>query len=212
MSKWPFLSFFLLFIQCTEEKENKIFWCDFYLRIIESDKVVKAEVTFIDKIPFHQVSFLEKPMKKINLPVGGTMFISTQSFLKSAPLYLTVDQYPPWKISSISIDKLIIPDSISTWEEFSIEVYPPLEDNEELWLIIEEDSKNNISLKYHGNPLKLKEKPSAFPSPGNWNIQPVRRKISALEEGNFLGQFTSEYYGVMHWLKFLYLQSNSTKQ
>jgi hypothetical protein len=212
MSKWPFLCLVLLLTDCIEKKEVSPIWCDVYLRILETEKVLKAEVTFIEDVDFEKITLLQKPLKKLNLPAGGIKFLYSGDYIVESPLLLAIEKYPPWPLIPGTSESLIMQDSIYSWEEFKPELEPPLKENEELWLIFSEESGKNFTLKYQGTPLILKDQ---FSPPGettHWNIQPIRKKISAIEQPNFLGQFTSEYYGRTHWLKFLYLYSNSTKQ
>jgi len=212
MSKWPFLFSFLLLNQCTGKKEDSPIWCDVYLRILDNEKVLKAEVTFIEDVDFENIRLLEKPLKKIILPAGGIKFMYSGDYLEESPLLLSIEKDPPWSLIPGTSESLTIPDSIYAWKDFKPRLSPPLKENEELWLIFSKESGKNFTLKYQGMPLVLMDNYSPLDEPGLWNIQPVRKKISAIEHPNFLGQFTSEFYGRTHWLKFLSLQSNSTKQ
>lgn len=212
MSNWPFLSLFLLLTQCTGKKEVSPIWCDVYLRILETEKALKAEITFIEDVDFGNISLLQKPLKKINLPAGGIKFLYSGDYLADSPLLLSIEKNPPWTLIPTTFESLTMPDSINSWEEFKPGLEPPLSENEELWLIFSQESGKNFTLKYQGTPLVLKGNYSALDESGLWNIQPVRKKISAIEQPNFLGQFTSEFYGHTHWLKFLSLHSKSTKQ
>jgi hypothetical protein len=212
MSKWPFWGLFFFLTHCTSEKILSPIWCDVYLRILETEKVLKAEVTFIEDVDFEKITLLQKPLKKINLPAGGIKFLYSGDYIDQSPLLLAIEKNPPWPLIPGTSESLIMPDSIYSWEEFKPRLSPSLTENEELWLIFSEETGKNFTLKYHGTPLNLKDDFSPPAETTHWNIQPVRKKISAIEQPNFLGQFTSEYYGRTHWLKFLSLHSNSTKQ
>lgn len=201
-----------LLTHCKSEKAVSPIWCDVYLRILETEKVLKAEVTFIEDVDFENINLLQKQLKKIKLPAGGIKFLYSGDYRDESPLLLAIEKIPPWTLIPTTLESLTVPDSIYSWEEFKPGLEPPLSENEELWLIFSEESGKNFTLKYQGMPLVLMDNYSPLDQPELWNIQPVRKKISAIEQPNFLGQFNSEFYGRTHWLKFLSLHSKSTKQ
>jgi hypothetical protein len=211
MAKWTFYCWLFFFTSCNPQKTNPPIWCDIYFRILEQENLYKTEITFLSVSDNSRISLNQHPLKKVHLPVGGTKFLLSESYNNAEQFHLKIDEQISLNLIPVTIESILLPDTMHTWEDFQISVLPEITENEEIWLVLSNASNESITLRYKGNPLTITHPFPESPSPGVWSVQPIRKKISAIEEPSLLGQLTSEYYSKTHSVKFLYLQSISTK-